>query len=308
MYRACNANDTPAPQGHAALTVTGVGNVGSPPTWSRTLRDRTIGGAERERPLLIHYHEHRDPAAREILIERFLPLAKALARRFVDTGEPLDDLRQVAALGLIKAIDRYDPTRGARFTSFATPTILGELRRHVRDKGWAVHVPRKLQERALAVGRETETLTGRLRRSPTPREVAEELGCAVEEVLEAQEAASSYAADPLDALVAGDEHAADAAGLLGGEDPRYARIDDRDAIARGWRSLAELDRRVLELRFAQDLSQREIGERVGCSQMHVSRLLRRALGQLSAAATVPVSAPGNARQGAGRSPRERSHL
>lgn len=257
----------------------------SPPMWSRTLRDHTSRGPERDRPLLIHYHEHRDPAARAVLVEHFLPLAKALARRFLETGEPLDDLRQVASLGLIKAIDRYDPTRGARFASFATPTILGELRRHVRDKGWAVHVPRELQERALAVGRETETLTSRLRRSPTPREVAEEMGCAVEEVLEAQEAASSYAATSLDAPIAGHEEMTDIAEVLGTEDRRYARVDDRDAIACGWSSLADLDRRVLELRFAHDLSQREIGERIGYSQMHVSRLLRRALDHLSAAAT-----------------------
>ena len=257
----------------------------SPTMWRRTLHDHTSGGAERERPLLIHYSEHRDPAALEVLVERFLPLAKELARRFVGTGEPLDDLRQVAALGLIKAIDRYDPARDTRFASFAAPTILGELRRHVRDKGWAVHVPRELQERALAVGRETETLTSRLRRAPTPREVAEEMGCAVEEVLEAQEAASSYAATSLDAPVAGHEDAANMAEVLGTEDRRYARVDDRDAIARGWRSLADIDRRVLELRFAQDLSQREIGERIGYSQMQISRLLRRALDQLSAEAT-----------------------
>jgi RNA polymerase sigma-B factor len=269
-----------------------------PPIWRRTLRNHRVVSLERERPLLIHYREHRDPAALEVLVQRFLPLARALAGRFVETGEPLDDLRQVAALGLIKAIDRYDPARGTKFASFATPTILGELKRHVRDRGWAVHVPRELQERALAVGRETETLTSRLRRSPTPRELAEEMGCAVEDVLEAQEAASSYAATSLDAPLAGHEEMTDVAEVIGAEDRRYARVDDRDAIARGWRSLAENDRRVLELRFAQDLSQREIAARIGYSQMHVSRLLRRALDHLSAAATAPLSAPGSARRGA----------
>jgi RNA polymerase sigma-B factor len=220
-----------------------------------------------------------------VLVERFLPLARELARRFVETGEPLDDLRQVAALGLIKAIDRYDPAHGTRFASFATPTILGELKHYVRDKAWVVHVPRELQEQALAMGRATETLTSRLRRSPTPREVAEEMGCAVEEVLEAQAAASSYTATSLDAPAAGHDETADMAEVLGTEDLRYARVDDRDAIARGWCSLADIDRRVLELRFAEDLSQREIGERIGCSQMHISRLLRRALEHLSGAAT-----------------------
>ena len=269
-----------------------------PPMWRRTLHDHTSGGAEHERSLLMHYRDQRDPAALEVLVERFLPLAKELARRFVGTGEPLDDLRQVAALGLIKAIDRYDPARGTKFASFARPTILGELKRHVRDKGWAVHVPRELQERALAVGRATEALRSRLRRSPTPREVAEEMGCAVAEVLEAQEAASSYAATSLDAPAGGHDEPADMAEVLGTEDLRYARVDDRDAIARGWCSLADIDRRVLELRFAQDLSQREIGERIGYSQMHVSRLLRGALDHLSAAATAPFSGPGSARRGA----------
>ena len=249
-----------------APTVTSVGKVG-------------------ERPLLIHYREYGDTAAREALVRRFLPLARELARRFVYTGEPLDDLRQVAAVGLIKAIDRFDPAWGTKFTSYAAPTILGELRRHIRDTGWAVHVPRELQERAFAASREAEALMIRLRRSPTPREVADAVGCAVEEVLEAQEAATSYTAASLDAPVIGDEGAAGMVELLGADDASYALAEHRDAIARTMRSLSDVEREVLRLRFAQDLTQREIGERVGCSQMQVSRLLRRALANLKAAAT-----------------------
>ena len=264
--------------------MTSVGKVG-PPMWRRTMRDHCAHPREGERPLLIYYHEYRDPEARETLVKRFLPLARDLARRFVDTGEPLDDLRQVAALGLIKAIDRFDPARGTKFTSYAAPTILGELRRHIRDKGWAVHVPRDLQERALEASREAEALTSRLRRSPSPREVANAVGCAVEEVLEAQEAATSYTATSLDAPVVGDEGGAGMPEHLGADDALYTLVDDRDAIARSVRSLADIEREVLRLRFTQDLSQREIGERIGCSQMQVSRLLRRALANLKAAAT-----------------------
>jgi RNA polymerase sigma-B factor len=267
------------------MTATSLRPPAGLPLRCRAAGDHGGDPGERERQLLIDYHEHGDLELRDALVERFLPLARELARRFVHTGEPLDDLAQVAALGLIKAIDRFDPARGASFTSYAAPTILGELRRHIRDRGWALHVPRQLQERVLAVSRETHTLTNRLRRSPTPREVARAVGCAVEEVLEAQEAATSYAAASLDAPVVGHEDAAGMVELLGADDASYALVDDRDAIARGWRLLADIDREVLKLRFAQDLSQREIGKRIGYSQMHVSRLLRRALNHLHAAAS-----------------------
>ena len=143
---------------------------------------------ETERLLLVRYHRDGDLAAREELVERFLPLARDLALRYTYTDEPFDDLLQVASLGLIKAIDRFEPGRGTKFTSYAAPTILGELKRHFRDKGWSLHVPRDLQERTLAVSRATEVLSKELGRSPKVREVAEHLGCSVEKVLEAQEA------------------------------------------------------------------------------------------------------------------------
>ena len=240
---------------------------------------------ETERQLLLRYHREGDLAAREELVERFLPLARDLALRYAYPDEPFDDLLQVASLGLIKAIDRFEPGRGTKFTSYAAPTILGELKRHFRDKGWSLHVPRDLQERTLAVSRETEALSKQLGRSPMVREVAAGLGCSVEEVLEAQEAAASYEAAFLDAPAArDDEESAALVDLLGAEDSAYELVEDRHAIASTWQALPDVERKVLELRFMHDLTQREIGEQIGYSQMHVSRLLRRALNRLETAA------------------------
>jgi RNA polymerase sigma-B factor len=250
-------------------------------------RGRRRCGSERadvrkaERQLLARYHCWGDLAAREELVQRFLPLARDLALRYAYTDEPFDDLLQVASLGLIKAIDRFEPERGTRLTSYATPTILGELKRHFGDTGWALRVPRDLQQRALAVSRETEALSKRLGRSPTVREVAAALGCSVEQVLEASAAAAGYEADSLDApAVRDDGEAATLLDLLGSDDAAYELVENLDAIASTWRALPEVERKVVELRFMHDLSQREIGERIGYSQMHVSRLLRRALTRL----------------------------
>jgi RNA polymerase sigma-B factor len=241
---------------------------------------------ELERELLVRYHEFGDLAAREELVERFLPLARDLALRYTYTDEPFDDLLQVASVGLVKAIDRFEPGRGTKFTSYAAPTILGELKRHFRDKGWSLHVPRDLQERSLAVNRATEALSKELGRSPKVREVAEHLGCSAEQVLEAREAAASYEAASLDAPVArDDDESASLVDLLGSEDSAYELVEDREAIARTWKELPDVERSVLELRFMHDLNQREIGEQIGYSQMHVSRLLRRALTRLETAAT-----------------------
>jgi RNA polymerase sigma-B factor len=240
---------------------------------------------EAERQLLVRYHLDGDLAAREELVERFLPLARDLALRYTYTDEPFDDLLQVASLGLIKAIDRFEPGRGTKFTSYAAPTILGELKRHFRDKGWALHVPRDLQERTLAVSRETEVLSKTLGRSPKVREVAAALGISVEDVLEAQEAAASYEAASLDApTTRDDDEAAPLVDMMGGEDSAYELVESRDAIASTWKALPDVERQVLELRFMHDLTQREIGEQIGYSQMHVSRLLRRALNRLERAA------------------------
>ena len=246
--------------------------------------DRVAGRAA-ERQLVLRYHRWGDMAAREELVKRFLPFARDLALRYSYTEEPLDDLLQVASVGLVKAIDRFDPDRGAKFTSYAAPTILGELKRHFRDEGWALHMPRGLQERTLAVSRETETLSKRLGRSPKPREVAQAIGCSVERVLEAQEAAARYEAASLDApAVRSDDEAAALVDQIGAEDSAYELVEDRDAIASIWSALPEVERKAIELRFLSDLTQREIGERLGYSQMHVSRLLRRALSRLEDAA------------------------
>ena len=256
----------------------------APPRLSQTTNPKRLDRAaarELERALLIRYHRDGNLAARDELVERCMPLARELARRYIYTDEPFDDLLQVASLALIKAIDRFDPDRGSKFASFAAPTILGELKRHFRDKGWSLHVPRDLQERALAVGREAEALSKRLGRSPKPREVARALGCSVEQVLEAQQAAASYEATSLDTpTTRDDDDAASLIDLLGGEDSGYELVEDRDEIASAWQTLPEMERSVLELRFVHDLTQREIGERIGHSQMHVSRLLRRALSRL----------------------------
>ena len=240
---------------------------------------------ETERLLLVRYHQLGDIAAREELVERFLPLARDLALRYTYTDEPFDDLLQVASLGLIKAIDRFEPGRGTKFTSYAAPTILGELKRYFRDKGWSLHVPRDLQERTLAVSRATEILSKELRRSPKVREVADHLGCSVEQVLEAQEASASYEAASLDAPASREDgESASLVDLLGEDDSAYELVEDRNAIASTWLALPEVERQVIELRFMHDLTQREIGERIGYSQMHVSRLLRRALNRLETAA------------------------
>ena len=247
-------------------------------------RDRATARAA-ERELLLRYKRWRDPAAREELVERFLPLARKLALRYRYTDEPFDDLLQVASLSLVKAIDRFDPDRGTTFTTYATPTILGELKRHFRDKGWALHVPRDLQVRTLEVGHATEALSKRLGRSPKPREIAQALGCSVEQVLEAREAAASYEAASLDAPTMRDNYeAASLVETLGAEDSGYALVDERDAIASLWKALPDVERKVIKLRFMSDLTQREIGVRLGYSQMHVSRLLRSSLTHLEEAA------------------------
>ena len=242
--------------------------------------------AREDRRLLERYHREGDPAAREALVQRFLPLARQLARRYQRGGEPLDDLIQVASLGLLKAIDRFDPARETAFSSFAVPTILGELKRHFRDKGWSVRVPRDLQELAVKVEPVAEELARELGRAPTPAEIAERIGATLEQVLEAREAAGAYRAVSLD-------RPRDGRGR-GGRRPRGRRsasrtpasasAEDAATVERLMRVLTEREREVLRLRFAEDLTQSEIGERVGVSQMHVSRLIRQSVARLREAA------------------------
>jgi RNA polymerase sigma-B factor len=234
--------------------------------------------------LFDRYRRHGDASARRELVERFLPFARRLALRYSYTDEPIEDLVQVASVGLLGAIERFEPDRGARFTSFAAPTILGELKRHFRDKGWGLHVPRDLQERALAMSRAVERLSSNLGRSPTLPELADAIGCSVEQALEASEVAHSYTPASLDApAVRDDGESASLVELIGSEDDRFALAESRDLIACAWRALSDLEREVIRLRFAESLTQREIGLRIGYSQMHVSRLLRRAMSRLLAA-------------------------
>jgi RNA polymerase sigma-B factor len=241
-------------------------------------------GRAAERELLARYHETGDLSARRELVERFLPFARDLALRYAYTDEPIDDLVQVACLGLLKAIDRYEPSRGTRFTSYAAPTILGELKRHFRDKGWALHVPRDLQERALKAAREGELLAKRLGRSPSVREIAKVVGCTSEELLESYDAASSYETASLDAPASrADAEGAALLDVIGREDDAFEAVADGEALASAWRDLPPQEQRVLELRFVHDMTQREIGDVIGFSQMHVSRLLRRALSHLERA-------------------------
>jgi RNA polymerase sigma-B factor len=235
--------------------------------------------------LLLRYHREGDLAAREALALRFLPLARQLASRYRHAGESLEDLVQVACLGLLKAIDRYDPERGEGFARYAMPTILGELKRHFRDKGWAVHVPRATQELAMRVGDALGSLPARLGRSPRPRDVAEEVGAPIEEVLEAMEAATAYEAASLDAPRPGwEEDGSWTYGdLLAEEEEGYERVEIGETLRGSLAALPERERLILRLRFERDMTQAAIAEQVGVSQMHVSRLLRRSLERLSAA-------------------------
>jgi RNA polymerase sigma-B factor len=238
---------------------------------------------DEDRRLLVRYHREGDSSAREELIERLLPLAKRMARRYRRSEEPLDDLEQVATLGLIKAIDRFDPDRETAFSSYAVPTMLGELKRYFRDNGWAVHVPRGMQERVMAVDGAVKHLSRELGRSPSVAEIATAIDSSGEQVLEAMQAAGAYDAVSLDSFRFGEEGDGETyAESLGFEDERFDLVEYGATIAPTLRSLPARDRLVLQLRFVEDLTQAEIAERVGVSQMHVSRLLRRALERLRA--------------------------
>jgi len=256
---------------------------GSEAAYPRATEDR--GARTREdRRLLERYHHYGDRAAREALVERFLPLARQLARRYQRGSEPLDDLIQVASLGLLKAIDRFEPDRPTAFSSFAVPTILGELKRHFRDKGWSVRVPRDLQEMAVRVERVTEELQLSAGRAPTPDEIAKHIGASTEQVLEAREAAGAYRAVSLDRPRDEEEDGDGMGEAMGFEDRGFALAEDAATVERLMEVLSEREREVLRLRFAEDLTQSEIGARVGVSQMHVSRLIRQAIERLREAA------------------------
>ena len=228
------------------------------------------------RELLRAYHESGDAFARDRLIEEHLPLVRALARRYASRGEPLDDLVQVGSIGLIKAIDRFQLDRGVELTTYAVPTIVGELKRHFRDKGWAVHVPRRLKELNLRLNQLVEELGATLGRSPTVPELAVAAGAEEEDVVEALEIGQAYTAISLSSGGGFDDDY-DPIESLGSEEAGFAESENRLFLHPGVRVLDERERRILQLRFYDGLTQSQIAAEIGISQMHVSRLIRRAL-------------------------------
>jgi RNA polymerase sigma-B factor len=262
---------------------------GSVPTQApQTLRTTRAGSRPSEAWLLRRYRRHGDAAARDELVRRLMPLVRGIARSYGDRGRH-DDLEQVAALGLVKAINRYDPTLGHSLRSYAVPTMTGEVRRYLRDHSWMVRPPRKLQERVLAVTSATRRLTAATGRPPTPQQIAAELGCDAEQIHEAMQAAQAYAGLSLDAPASGDDD--DERGLadtLGAEDERLSRVEHAVTLRSLREVLDEQERRLLHLRFVEDRTQVEIAGVIGVSQMQVSRLLRRSLGRLAETVTQPA--------------------
>jgi RNA polymerase sigma-B factor len=229
--------------------------------------------------MFVELRANPTPSLREHLVELHLPLARSVAGRYRHTPQPFDDLLQVASMALVKAVDRFEPDRGLAFSSFAVPTMIGEIKRHFRDTAWALHVPRALKEQILLVERCERELSGRLGRAPTVEDLAEAAGLTSEAVLEAIEARSAHDTDSIDAALDEDE-AGVRSEALGADDERLELVDVRSALSSAMDQLAERDRRIIELRFVGGLTQTQIAERVGVSQMQVSRLLRSALAEL----------------------------
>jgi RNA polymerase sigma-B factor len=241
------------------------------------------GTGEDPRQLFLRWQEQGDEVAREALVRRYIPLVRKLARRYGRSSEPFEDLVQVASLGLLKALDRFDSGRGHPFPSFAVPTILGEMRRYFRDSAWAVHVPRGAQERALRVRDAQEHLANERGRAPTVNQLSEYLELETEEVIEALQAVGAYETLSLDAPAAGGEDDLLAYGdAMGCEDEQYEQVELDATVGAVLAHVPARERLILRLRFVEDLTQTEIADRVGISQMQVSRLLRRSLDELRA--------------------------
>ena len=248
------------------------------------------GRADQDRALFARYLDQRDPVDREMLVERFLPLARQLARRYQRPDEPFDDLFQVACLGIINAIDRFSLERDVAFSSYAVPTILGEIKRYFRDRTWSVRVPRDLQDLALKVDRAVSDLDLQLQRKPTVEEICAKVGADAEEVLEALEASGAYKATSLESpRGSGDEDGGDTLGdTMGSEELGFGLAEDRATLEHLMRSITPREREVLRLRFAEDMTQAEIGERIGVSQMQVSRIIRQSIARLRTVARTGV--------------------
>lgn len=245
---------------------------------TRTPRGKLAWDKERTRELFRRYKVEGDEDAREQLVMSHLNLVRFLASKFKNRGEPLDDLVQVGTIGLIKAIDRFDPERGLEFTTFATPTIMGEIKRHFRDKGWSVRVPRRLQELSAKVNQVTDELTKDLQRSPSVEEIAAALDTTVDEVLEAMESSSAYSSVPLEGTGPGaDDDAPSVIDHYATVDEDLAASDDRMVIEETVRDFSPREQEIIRMRFIEGLTQVEIARRLGISQVQVSRLLRRTL-------------------------------
>lgn len=245
---------------------------------ARRQRGRLAWDKERTRELFRRYKEEGDEDARQQLIVNHLNLVRFLAARFKNRGEPLEDLVQVGTIGLIKAIDRFDPSRGLEFTTYATPTILGEIKRHFRDKGWSVRVPRRLQELSAKVNQATDELTNELQRSPSVEEIAQKIGVSVDEVLEAMESSSAYSSVPLEGSGSGDDDEAPAViDHYASVDEDLAASDDRMVLEDAIKDFSPREQEIIRMRFVDGLTQVEIAKKLGVSQVQVSRLLRRTL-------------------------------
>jgi len=246
----------------------------------RTPRGKASWDRETTKKLFIAYKEHGDERARDQLVLNHLNLARFLASKFKNRGESLDDLVQVATLGLIKAIDRFDISRGLEFTTFATPTILGEIKRHFRDRGWSVRVPRRLQELSAKVNTTTDKLTEKLQRSPSVEEIARELGVSVDEVLEAMESAHAYSAVSLDMPQDSDDDSAQAPSVLDkyiSVDEDLEGTDDRIVLEEAIAEFSEREQTIIKMRFLEGYTQVEIAKKLDISQVQVSRILRKTL-------------------------------
>ncbi|HYG93560.1 MAG TPA: RNA polymerase sigma factor SigF [Nocardioides sp.] len=253
-------------------------------------RDESPGDETRRRSAEL-FARLRDPDAlsalrphdkhpREELLELHMPLVEHCARRFRNRGEPFEDLVQVGTIGLIKSVDRFDTDRGVEFSTYATPTIIGEIKRYFRDKGWAIRVPRRLQELRMQIGATTAELTQSLGRSPTPRELAESIGCSVEEIVEGIESSNAYSTLSLDANDDSDEGSTSMLDAIGIEDEALEHVEVRESIKPLLDRLDPREKKILLLRFFRHMTQSQIAEEIGVSQMHVSRLLTRTLAQL----------------------------
>ena len=234
-----------------------------------------------DQQLFARYADEHDPVDRDLLVERYMPLARSLASRYLRRDEPFDDIFQVACLGLVKAIDGFDVSRGRAFSSYAVPTIVGEIKRHYRDRTWMVHVPRDLQDLTLVVDRTLQQLERELLRKPTVTEIADKLSVSDEDVLEALQASRAHRVGSLDAPVRDEEDATSTVGeRIGTTEPGFRLAEHRAMIGRLTTVLSARDRLVLHLRYEEDLTQEQIGQRVGISQMQVSRVLRQSIVKL----------------------------